>query len=84
MKFMKTLLLALALISPFLFELHAQDFKKEMAAIRASYSHTPDRSIEGTGIQVRNRPVGDYESYLFSQNRKMGFGGGLSLRIVQT
>ena len=81
MKFMKTLLLALTFTSPFLFELHAQDFKKEMAAIRTTYSHTPDRSIEGTGIKLGIDQWGIMSPIFFHKTEKWALGAGFRYEL---
>ena len=52
MKHSKIFLPTFLLLGSFFFQVQAQDFKKEMKAIRSTLSITPDRKIDGTNNEV--------------------------------
>ena len=61
--------------------LQAQDFKTEMKAIRSTYSHTPDRKIEGTNVEVGLNQWGIMSPLYFHKGEKWAWGAGFRYEL---
>ena len=79
MNFTKILLLVV-FVCP-LSLLQAQDFKKEMAAVRLTYSNTPDRKIEGTNIEVGINQWGIMSPIYFHKGENWSWGAGFRYEL---
>tara|TARA_B110000495_G_scaffold168512_1_gene155476 strand:+ start:34 stop:951 length:918 start_codon:yes stop_codon:yes gene_type:complete len=81
MNFPKNLLLLVVSLCPFSFLLQAQDFKKEMAAVRFTYSNTLDRKIEGTNVEVGINQWGIMSPIYFHKGENWSWGAGFRYEL---
>lgn len=58
------------------FSSSAQDFKKEMKAVRTTYSITPDRNIEGTNVDLGINQWGIMSPIFYHKSNDWSFGAG--------
>ena len=76
MQLFKCLILFLSLSSVLSISLLSQDFKKEMKAVRTTYSITPDRNIEGTNVDLGINQWGIMSPIFYQKTDDWAFGAG--------
>ena len=76
MQLFKCLILFLSLSSVLSISLLSQDFKKEMKAVRTTYSITPDRNIEGTNVDLGINQWGIMSPIFYQKSDDWAFGAG--------
>lgn len=81
MKHSKFFLPSFLLLGAFFFQVHAQDFKKEMKAIRSTLSITPDRKIDGTNNELGINQWGIMSPIFYHKTGKWAFGAGFRYEL---
>jgi opacity protein-like surface antigen len=76
MKLFKYSSFLLSFLSILPFSSSAQDFKKEMKAVRSTYSITPDRNIEGTNVDLGINQWGIMSPIFYHRSNDWSFGAG--------
>ncbi len=82
MKLFKCLILFLSLSSVLSISLLSQDFKKEMKAVRTTYSITPDRNIEGTNVDLGINQWGIMSPIFYQKSDDWAFGAGFRYELT--
>ena len=81
MKHSKIFLPTFLLLGSFFFQVNAQDFKKEMKAIRSTLSITPDRKIDGTNNELGINQWGIMSPIFFHKAERWAFGAGFRYEL---
>tara|TARA_B100002019_G_scaffold198617_1_gene172086 strand:+ start:1421 stop:2287 length:867 start_codon:yes stop_codon:yes gene_type:complete len=82
MQLFKCLILFLSLSSVLSISLLSQDFKKEMKAVRTTYSITPDRNIEGTNVDLGINQWGIMSPIFYQKSDDWAFGAGFRYELT--
>lgn len=82
MQLFKCLILFLSLSSVLSISLLSQDFKKEMKAVRTTYSITPDRNIEGTNVDLGINQWGIMSPIFYEKSDDWAFGAGFRYELT--
>ena len=81
MKLRNIFALFLLVSSVLSFALQAQDFKKEMKAVRTNLSITPDRNIEGTNVELGITQWGIMSPLYYHKADKWAWGAGFRYEL---
>lgn len=81
MKIFKPFLPIVLLLCLFLPRLDAQDFKKEMKAVRSTFSITPDRKIDGTDNEVGINQWGIMSPIFYHKFEALAIGAGFRYEL---